>query len=262
MARRGQRRRGPRGQWGIVLLCLGLAFLPRAIRQRARALLLDAHGAAQRLLGASLPEEEAIGAGGQELALLQAELLQLRRALSSARAASEVVANDPDVRLITAEVLPLQGAADFLHRVALDRGRADGVRDGMPVLADGVLVGRVGQVARTTCEVRLVLDPEFRIRASIPRAEGDVEGMLRGDGRGLYFEPAVLDERAPAPEPRPGERLLCSRASVLCELPALIGVVGPRRRLAHASLPGALIHPARSLRSLRKVVIVVREDPS
>jgi len=261
VARRGRRRRGPGGHWGVVLLCLGMAFLPRSIRQRARGFLLDAHGATQRLLGKSAPEV-ASDASDNQVALLQAELVQVKRSLEAAKGASHVLVADPDVRLVSAEVMPLQGAADFLHRIALDRGQKDGVRDGMPVLAGRVLIGRVAQVSRTTCEVRLVLDPEFRIRASIPRAEGAVEGLLRGTGRGLYFEPAILDERAPAPQPRVGERILCSRASVLCELPALIGVVGKKKRLAGASVPGALVHPLRNPQSLRRVVIVIRQDPA
>lgn len=235
--------------------------MPRSIRQRARGLLLDAHGATQRLLGKGAPEVDTAHADHQ-VALLEAELIQVKRSLEAARGAGNVLVADPDTRVLSAEVMPLQGAADFLHRIALDRGRRDGVRDGMPVLAGRVLVGRVAQVSRTTCEVRLVLDPEFSIRASIPRAEGAVEGLLRGNGRGLYFEPAVLDERAPAPEPRVGERILCSRASVLCELPALIGVVGAKKRLAGASLPGARVHPMRNPQSLRRVLIVIRRDPA
>lgn len=245
-----------------MFLCLGMAFLPRSIRQQARSLLLDAHGATQRLLGRGAPDPADAGASEQEVALLKAELVELKRSLTAARGSSRVLVADPDVRVVTAEVLPLQGPADFLHRIALDRGKRDGVRDGMPVLAGRVLVGRVAQVSRTTCEVRLVLDPEFSVRASIPRAEGTVEGLLRGNGRGLYFEPAILDERAPAPQPRTGERILCSRASVLCDLPALIGVVGERRRLAGASLLGARVHPALNPQSLRRVVIVIRDGPA
>ncbi|MGE0711279.1 MAG: rod shape-determining protein MreC [Planctomycetota bacterium] len=256
-----RRQRRARGSWAPAVLCLGLALLPLGVRQRAREALLDLHGALQTRLSGAPPEHLAADPTNHQVALLQAELLHLRRALQVANTAQQLVAEDASVRLIPAEVLPLAGAEEpLLHRVALARGRRDGVRPGMPVLAEGVLVGRVSQVAEATCEVHLVTDPAFRLRAAIPRPEGDVEGLLRGDGRRLYFEPALLDETRPAPEPRPGERVLCSRASVLCGLPALIGVVGAERRLPGATLQGADVTPARDLEGVRRVVIVQREE--
>lgn len=259
-SRRGRRQRA-RGSWGPVIVCLGLALLPLRVRQVARELLLDAHGAVHGLLGRPAADRLAADPTNHQVALLQAELVQLRRALRQANTAAEVVELDSDLRLIPAEVLPLAGSADAaLHRIALGRGRRDGVEVGQAVLAEGVLVGRVASVARATCEVRLVRDPQFRIRATIRRPDGDVEGLLRGDGASLYFEPALLSETEPAPEPKPGERLLCSRASVLCGVPALIGRVRTARRLAGATLTGAVITPARPLETLRRVVVVAREE--
>jgi cell shape-determining protein MreC len=258
---RRRRRERRRGSWAPLVLCLVLALLPLSLRQSIRGMLLDAHGAIHSFLGGRAPQEDS--ASGDQLALLEAELVSLRQALASAGTAQEVVAFDQDVDLIPAEVLPLAGSADaLLHRVALARGRQDGVAVGMAVLAYGgrVLVGRVAAVARGTCEVRLVTDPQFRLRAVILRAEGNVEGLLRGDGRRLYFEPALLDETAPAPEPRSGERLFCSRASVLCGQQALIGVVHTARRLPGATLQGAVVTPARSLKRLEHVLIVRADD--
>lgn len=237
--------------------------MPLKLRKIARELLLDVHGLTHRVLGEGAPERIGAEPVDHQVALLQAELVHLKRALAAAGTAAEVVAQDSDVRLIPAEVLPLSATADAgLHRVALARGKRDGVRTGMAVLAEGVLVGRVAVVARATCEVRLVSDPEFMIRAAISRPEGDVEGLLRGDGRRLYFEPALLDETEAAPEPRPGERVLCSRASVLCGVPALIGIVHTARRLPGATLQGAAVSPARALQNLHRVVIVQSEDDS
>lgn len=243
----------------MVLLCLALAFAPASLRGRLRSRLLDLHGFVQRLAQdddalADAPPETA---GGARIRLLEAEVLRLRRALAGAGTAQEVLELGRDVALIPAEVLPLGGPADLVHRIALARGSRDGVREGQPVLADGVLLGQVVTVGVSTCEVRLVSDPRFTIRASVARAEQEVEGLLRGDGSGLLvFEPAIVDPTAPPPQVFPGEAVHCSRASVLCGVPALIGVVERVERAPGAPLPWGRVLPAREATGVRQVVIV------
>lgn len=260
-----RRRAAKRGHWGLVLVCLAVAFSPLDLRTGARGLLLDGHARLHGLLSsldenagrAVVAQADPSSAGSRRLALLQAEVLHLRKALEDAKTARKAVRLDANVRLIPADVLPLAGPSDLRHRIALARGSLDGVKRGQPVLADGVLVGRVAQVTQTTCEVRLVTDPKFTIRATIPRDGLSVEGLLVGRGSGtLAFQPALLNETAAVPLPKPGEAVLCSRASVLCGVPALLGVVTEIGKRPGASLPEARIQPACDLSSLRQVVIL------
>ena len=69
----------------------------------------------------------------------------------------------------------MAGSSGALRRVALARGRNDGVEPGQVVLADRVLVGRVATVTASTCEVLLATDPSFRIRATVSRDDQDVD---------------------------------------------------------------------------------------
>jgi len=245
-----------------VLLCLGLACTPLSLRAKARELLLEGHGRLHSLLLEDLDEAQGAGAQGNELALLEAEVRELQRALREANAAQELVARDPGVELIPAEVLPLAGNADLVHRVALARGARDGVRPGLPVLSEGVLVGRVASVAPSTCEVRLVTDPRFRIRVTVAQGKRNVEGLLSGDGGSvLNLRPAVLDERAAAPDLRRGASVLTSRASLLCGVPALVGVIEGTSRPPGSPQDHAQVRPACDLTRLRRVVIVRGQNP-
>jgi cell shape-determining protein MreC len=247
--------------WAAVLLCLGLVALPAQWRRQVRARLLTVHARLADLSGLDRrgQRERDVDAGvTARERLLESQLLQLRSALADAGAAREVFDLEPDAELIPARAYPLGRGVDLTHRIILDRGRQDGVVSGLPVLAGRALVGRVAQVTETTCEVRLINDPTFRVRASIHRADGEpIEGLLKGDGsESLIFEPAMLDPAAPLPSLRLGDTLLCSRASVLCGLPAVIGVVRGEERLPGSPFPRARVEPGCDLTALEQVVIV------
>lgn len=242
--------------WLPVGACLLLPALPATVRDRARERLLDLHARLARLAGDREAREEA-GPGDDRVKLLEAENAGLRRALLEAGAVRELAEAGPRVRLIPAEAMPLGAGRELLHRIVLGRGRQDGVLPGHPVLAGDALVGMVAATSEGTCEVRLVSDPSFRIRATLPRALGDVEGLLLGDGTGLLsFQPAILDPTAPAPVPQVGETILSSRASLLCGVPAVLGVVVEVVRVPGSTVPQGRVRPTVDLDRLSSVVIV------
>jgi rod shape-determining protein MreC len=78
--------------------------------------------------------------------------------------------------------------SNFSHAVEINRGSGDGVREGMPVVTDGGLVGRVVQVSRGRSTVSLITDPESRVGVRL--AETGALGTARGQGRD---EPLVVD---------------------------------------------------------------------
>ena len=85
-----------------------------------------------------------------------------------------------------------------------DRGEADGVAEGLPVLAGAELVGVVDQVYFSQCRVRLVSDIESRIHARIYHRRPDRSYrrgptcLLTGTGGGRMIIPRmVIDERDP-----------------------------------------------------------------
>ena len=75
---------------------------------------------------------------------------------------------------------------DYRRTFWIDRGSADGVKRGMPVVSGKALLGVVLEVRRGQAIVRRVDDPSFRLEVEIQTAGGMVRGIARGDGdRGL-----------------------------------------------------------------------------
>jgi len=72
----------------------------------------------------------------------------------------------------------------------------------------------------------------------------------------------MIDERSLPPVPAVGETVTCSRASVLCGVPALLGVVEAIERRPGTVLTGARIRPACELSGVRRVVIVLQKEPA
>jgi rod shape-determining protein MreC len=71
----------------------------------------------------------------------------------------------------------------------IDKGMADGIRQGMPVVNALGVVGKIAEVSHRTSKVILLTDPQFSIAALIqePRENGLVSGTLQGVCRMKYI---------------------------------------------------------------------------
>lgn len=92
-----------------------------------------------------------------------------------------------DLPTVAAEVTsgPL---SNFSHAIEINKGSDDGIREGMPVVTGGGLVGRVSQVTPGHATISLVTDPESRVGVRL--AETGEMGTAQGQGQG---EPLVVD---------------------------------------------------------------------
>lgn len=88
------------------------------------------------------------------------------------------------VRDIPTEVATVvyEPVSNFDHTIEIDKGRADGLAQGMPVISKAGLVGVVERVGETRSVVTLVTDPGFRV--AIRLSEVGDNGVARGQGRG------------------------------------------------------------------------------
>jgi rod shape-determining protein MreC len=73
--------------------------------------------------------------------------------------------------------------SNFSNAVEINRGSDHGVVEGMPVVADGGLVGRVLQVSPGSSSVALITDPDSEWRVGVRLAETGALGTARGQGR-------------------------------------------------------------------------------
>lgn len=108
-----------------------------------------------------------------------------------------------DIRTIPAQVIGV-GPSNFERTLFIDRGTADGVRLGMPVIGGAGLVGRVIAAGRGSSEVLLVVDRSSSVAGRIART-GET-GILEGTGESeLRFE--ILNPEANV---RAGDRVVTS----------------------------------------------------
>lgn len=88
---------------------------------------------------------------------------------------------------VAAEVTS-QPMSNFSHAIEINKGSDAGIREGMPVVTGGGLVGRVSQVTSGHATIGLITDPESRVGVRL--AETGEMGTARGQGQG---EPLVVD---------------------------------------------------------------------
>ena len=79
--------------------------------------------------------------------------------------------------------------SNFQHTVEINKGSADGLAEGMPVVTGSGLVGRLVQVSSNRSVVQLVTDPDWSFGVRLARS-GEI-GVAHGTGDG---RPLVIDQ--------------------------------------------------------------------
>jgi len=79
----------------------------------------------------------------------------------------------------------------FLDYLVIDRGSADGIVEGDPVVFSGVLVGQIKTVMEHTSTVVLITSKDSIVQAMLQNCRA--KGILKGGISGLYLENIVRD---------------------------------------------------------------------
>jgi rod shape-determining protein MreC len=98
-----------------------------------------------------------------------------------------------DLPQVAAEVIGLP-PSNFDQTIQIDKGSADGVAVGYPVTDGSGLVGRVADVSKHRCVVRLITDPDFFAGVSLPTVPE--LGIVNGHGRGNPLTLDLIDANA------------------------------------------------------------------
>lgn len=208
----------------------------------ARLTRLEAENEALRAENAALKNQLIL----LEEARIENETLRRQLAFKSAA---------PNYQLLAAEVVG-QDSSDFLRYIIIDRGTADGVRRGMPVLAAEGLVGRVEEVSVNSAKVLLITDPSSSVAALIQRtrATGVVQGQLG--------EQMVMRYLLPDSPVMPGDVVLTSGLGGNFPKRLVIGTVVRVERQDVAMFQEALVEPAVNLRDLEMVMVLLNFSPA
>lgn len=89
-------------------------------------------------------------------------------------------------KLIPAQIINFSPQS-FLNYFVIDKGSQDGLKEGMAVTRDGILVGKLAEVQNNTAKVVLITDPTSSTTAIVQnsRATGVIKGQIGG---GLEME--------------------------------------------------------------------------
>lgn len=118
------------------------------------------------------------------LSAFQAEIVELREVRNDydrIAALLDYTRARQDEEYVVADVIGRDISA-FTRVVYLNRGARDGLTEGMPVVTEQGLVGRVTQVSANASQVMLITDPVSAVNARLlnSRAEGSVQGQASG----------------------------------------------------------------------------------
>lgn len=100
-------------------------------------------------------------------------LLSFKSKTTFSTKAAQVIGRDP---------------SNWLSILIINKGKRDGLENGMPVISDVSLVGKIIEVSKDSSRVLLINDPNFKAAALIQdsRDEGIVSGSIGGSCK-MYF---------------------------------------------------------------------------
>ncbi|MFZ1655065.1 MAG: rod shape-determining protein MreC [Candidatus Moraniibacteriota bacterium] len=157
--------------------------------------------------------------------------------------------------MLSAEVIS-RGMPGEDFSLTLNRGSADGVRSGLPVIVGtGQLIGRIAQVRLTTATVLLLSQADSVVAARI--AGTSIQGVIRGDhGLGLIFDLALSGEKL-----EPGARLVTTGLGDNLPKDLSIGEIGEVRLSADRLFQQAVVVTRAAPQDIRFVTIIIGPQP-
>jgi len=200
-------------------------------------------------LGVSRSQLEQLRDQNQRLRARVAELEEDRLENERLRGLVQL-AQAQDLESIAARVIG-RPTNSFEDVITIDRGSADGVTAGMPVVGAVGLLGQTVSVARDSSRVRLITDQRSGVAGMIQRsrAEGVVRGSIDGEVT-LEFVSTETTVRA-------GDVVITSGIGGVYPKGLVVGEVTEVERLANSLYQSISIEPTARLQGLEEVLVVV-----
>lgn len=134
--------------------------------------------------------------------------------------------------------------------ILIDKGKANGISVGMPVVDASGVVGKVIETVGNRSKVILISDPSFSIAGMIKRSRevGLVSGTLTGQCRMRYLK---MDA-----DVQVGDEIISSKLSSSFPQGLLLGTVVAVENSAGSPFPTCLIKPAAPLSQIEEVIVI------
>ncbi len=143
-----------------------------------------------------------------------------------------------------------------IDRLVLNVGELNGIKEGMPVVTDTGLVGRIVRVHKTTSEVLPITAPESAVNAIIQSTR------LTGVVRGQHTDTLILDYIPPDMPVNVGDLVLTSGLGSVFPPKIVIGQVTAVERHDYDMFQRATIRPTVDFRRLEQVLVLVDFVPN
>jgi len=187
---------------------------------------------------------------------LQTQLIVMEERLGEAQVCFALLdfgRTSPQSDYIAATVIGRE-ISPFLQYIIIDRGIEHGVRDGMPVVTQQGLVGRVDAVIAGAARVKLITDSSSVVNIVLQSAgiEAQLLGSLTGD---VSLDMIPLDEQI-----QPGDVVLTSGLGGNYPPNIFVGQVLSTQRRDNALFQTASVQPIVDFTSINAVLVVSNFD--
>jgi rod shape-determining protein MreC len=134
--------------------------------------------------------------------------------------------------------------------VTINRGQKNGLKNGMAVISDGFLVGRISEVTDNTSKVQLIVDPTSAIPVTLQSA--DTNGLASGQiGFGLTMDKIPQGEQI-----KEGDTVITSGLGGEIPKGLILGTVEKITRQENSLFVSAKVRPSANLGSLFRVIVI------
>jgi rod shape-determining protein MreC len=192
-----------------------------------------------------------------EIARLQAQVIELQNKVAQTDTLAALVdfsRSNPTNTYKAAAVIG-RDSSPFLRYVIINRGSNDGIRQGMPVVTNQGLVGRVDAVISGASRVQLITDPSSLVSVFLQNSEADaiMKGSVSGE---LTLDMLSQDAKVQA-----GDVVLTSGLGGEYPPDLLIGQVGNVRKRESDLFQEATVQPVVDFTRLEIVLVIVNFRP-
>lgn len=132
----------------------------------------------------------------------------------------------------------------------INKGHAEGIEVGQPVVSPLGVVGRIFEVGRNTSKVILVSDPTFAVAAVVERSREN--GLLTGTLQGVLRLQYLTDNA----DVKVGDTLVTSKLSTAFPEGILIGRITDVQASLNTHTVECLVDPAVDLSELEEVIVI------
>ena len=187
----------------------------------------------------------------RDVAALSSRAAALDEAVSENRRLKDILAMKDKMarRSVAAKVTGLD-YSNWAESLVINKGSKDGMKEDMAVLANGVVIGKVTAVGRSTSRVSLITDPEIRV--AVVSQRGRAAGLMYGIAHGRCIMKFIPKES----DIKPGDTVVTSGTSGVYPQGFLVGKVLDVKLEFNRMYQFAVIEPAINPMAVEEVLAV------